>query len=188
MDVLMPGENGMEAAKEIRRYDTAVRIIFLTSSQEFAVDSYKVGAFFYQLKPILEESLFRLLDSAIAECARSSDAGLIVRCKNGVTRVDLARLEYCGVIGRELMLHLSDGSVLKASGSMDKLCAQLEEKGGFLRIHRSYLVNMERIKTVAPKCVAMAGGAELPIPRGKFGEIKDRYLEYAFQRKQVFLS
>ena len=71
MDVLMPGENGMEAAKEIRRYDTAVRIIFLTSSQEFAVDSYKVGAFFYQLKPILEESLFRLLDSAIAECARS---------------------------------------------------------------------------------------------------------------------
>ena len=46
MDVLMPGENGMEAAKEIRRYDTAVRIIFLTSSQEFAVDSYKVGAFF----------------------------------------------------------------------------------------------------------------------------------------------
>ena len=34
MDVLMPGENGMEAAKEIRRYDTAVRIIFLTSSQE----------------------------------------------------------------------------------------------------------------------------------------------------------
>ena len=78
--------------------------------------------------------------------------------------------------------------MLEASGSMDKLCAQLEEKGGFLRIHRSYLVNMERIKTVAPKCVAMAGGAERPIPRGKFGEIKDRYLEYAFQRKQVFLS
>ena len=72
MDVLMPGENGMEAAeRRLRRYDTAVRIIFLTSSQEFAVDSYKVGAFLYQLKPILEESLFSPgSDSAIAECAR----------------------------------------------------------------------------------------------------------------------
>ena len=38
-----------------------------------------------------------------------------------------------------------------------------------------------------PKAITMASLAELPIPRGKYGELKDRYLEYAFQRKQVFL-
>ena len=52
LDVLMPGENGIEAAREIRQYDSNVKIIFLTSSAEFAVQSYTVGAYFYQLKPI----------------------------------------------------------------------------------------------------------------------------------------
>lgn len=71
LDVIMPAENGITVAKEIRQYDTAVEIIFLTSSTEFAVESYMVGAYFYQLKPIWEESFFRLTDSVIAECRRA---------------------------------------------------------------------------------------------------------------------
>lgn len=42
----MPGQTGMEAVREIREFDTAVKIIFLTSSAEFAVESYTVGAYF----------------------------------------------------------------------------------------------------------------------------------------------
>lgn len=68
LDVIMPAENGITAAKEIRQYDNVVKIIFLTSSAEFAVESYVVGAYFYQLKPIWEDSFFRLTDSVIAEC------------------------------------------------------------------------------------------------------------------------
>ena len=70
MDVLMPGENGIEAATEIRKYDKNVKIIFVTSSSEFAVQSYVIGAYYYQLKPIWAESFFRLLDSVLAACKR----------------------------------------------------------------------------------------------------------------------
>lgn len=52
LDVLMPAQNGISTAMEIRQYDTSVKIIYLTSSAEYAVDSYSVGAYFYQLKPI----------------------------------------------------------------------------------------------------------------------------------------
>ena len=48
----MPGVNGIETAQEIREYDSAMKIIFLTSSAEYAVESYTVNAYFYQLKPI----------------------------------------------------------------------------------------------------------------------------------------
>ena len=109
LDVLMPGENGIDAAREIRRYDTAVQIIFVTSSSEFAVESYTVGAYFYQLKPIWEENFFRLMDAVIAECEKSSGMSLILRCKSGITRVELNRLEYCEVLGRKLLFHLEDG-------------------------------------------------------------------------------
>lgn len=100
LDVIMPGENGIDAAREIRRYDNNVKIIFLTSSPEFAVQSYAVGAYFYQLKPIWEDSFFRLTDSVIAECRRADQRSLILRCKTGISRIDLDQLLYCEVLGR----------------------------------------------------------------------------------------
>ena len=96
----MPAENGITAAKEIRQYDNVVKIIFLTSSAEFAVESYVVGAYFYQLKPIWEDSFFRLTDSVIAECRRADQRSLILRCKTGISRIDLDQLLYCEVLGR----------------------------------------------------------------------------------------
>ena len=105
LDVLMPGENGIEAAREIRQYDSNVKIIFLTSSAEFAVQSYTVGAYFYQLKPIWPESFFRLMDSVIAACSRESSASLILRCKTGISRIDLDQLLYCEVLGRTAGCH-----------------------------------------------------------------------------------
>ena len=102
LDVLMPGINGINAAREIRRYDTAVQIIFVTSSSEFAVQSYVVGAYYYQLKPIWKDSFFRLTDAVLAECRKRTQHSLILRCKNGVTRITLDSLEYCEVQGRTL--------------------------------------------------------------------------------------
>lgn len=112
LDVIMPAENGItaakeirQAAKEIRQYDNVVKIIFLTSSAEFAVESYVVGAYFYQLKPIWEDSFFRLTDSVIAECRRADQRSLILRCKTGTSRIDLDQLLYCEVLGRTAGCH-----------------------------------------------------------------------------------
>lgn len=188
LDVLMPGENGISVAKEIRQYDSIVKIIFLTSSSEFAVESYTVGAYFYQLKPIgNEESFFGLIDSAISECEKAQRGSLILRCKNGVTRIDLNKLEYCEVIGRTLLFHLENGRVLEGIGSLDELCRKLAEYKNFLRVHRSFLVNMEYIQNISHKAVMLDDFTEIPVPHGKCSEIKDIYLEYAFSRKQIVM-
>ena len=184
----MPGENGIETAKEIRQYDNNIKIIFLTSSPEFAVQSYTVGAYFYQLKPIWEEGFFRLMDSVLAECTKTQENSLILRSKEGITRIDLEKLEYCEVIGRTLFFHLENGKVFESVGSLDDLSLQLEPYGNFLRPHRSFLVNMEYIQNISYRAIKMISLAEIPIPHGKCSEIKNKYLEYAFSRKQVFLS
>ena len=103
-------------------------------------------------------------------------------------RQELDKLEYCEVIRRSLLLHKTDGTVLEAAGSMDSLCESLAEHRNFLRIHRSYLVNLEHIQTITPKTLVMSSRAELPIPRGRYNDIKDAYLEHAFQKEQVFLT
>ena len=187
LDVMMPGENGIDTAREIRRYDQSMKIIFLTSSAEFAVESYTVGAYFYQLKPIWQESFFRLLDSVIAECAKSGSMSLILRCKSGITRVELDKLEYCEVLGRKLLFHLGNGAVLESAGSLDDLAGQLMQYSNFFRPHRSFLVNMEYIQNISSRSIKMVNDAEIPIPHGKCSEIKNTYMEYAFNGEQAVL-
>ena len=63
LDIVMPLLNGMDAAKELRARDNAVRIIFLTSSPEFALESYEVRTFWYLLKPLDEVRFHAVLDS-----------------------------------------------------------------------------------------------------------------------------
>ena len=154
LDVVMPGQNGMDVAKEIRQYDTNMKIIFLTSSPEFAVESYSVGAYFYQLKPIWEESIFRLMDA---------------------------------VLGRKLLFHLENGAVLESAGSLDDLAGQLMQYSNFFRPHRSFLVNMEYIQNISSRSIKMVNDAEIPIPHGKCSEIKNTYMEYAFNGEQAVL-
>lgn len=187
LDVVMPGQNGMDVAKEIRQYDTNMKIIFLTSSPEFAVESYTVGAYFYQLKPIWGESFFRLMDSVLSECEKKKKNSLILRSKDGITRVNLQQLEYCEVLGRKLLFHLENGAVLESAGSLDDLAGQLMQYSNFFRPHRSFLVNMEYIQNISSRSIKMVNDAEIPIPHGKCSEIKNTYMEYAFNGEQAVL-
>lgn len=187
LDVVMPGQNGMDVAKEIRQYDTNMKIIFLTSSPEFAVESYSVGAYFYQLKPIWEESFFRLMDAVLAECEKKKKNRLILRSKDGITRINLQQLEYCEVLGRKLLFHLENGAVLESAGSLDDLAGQLMQYSNFFRPHRSFLVNMEYIQNISSRSIKMVNDAEIPIPHGKCSEIKNTYMEYAFNGEQAVL-
>lgn len=180
LDVLMPGENGIDAAAEIRNYDKNAKIIFLTSSAEFAVQSYTVNAFYYQLKPVCTENFFRLMDSVLAQCKIEQANSLILHSKTGITRIKPAQLEYCEVIHRTLFIHLTSGKVLECVGSLDELAKQLIPYGSFLRPHRSYLVNLEYIQNLSYRAITMSCLAEIPIPRGKYNEIKNAFLEYAF--------
>ena len=187
LDVIMPGGNGNNVAREIRQYDHNVKIIFLTESSEFAVESYTVGAYYYQLKPISKEKFYGLLNEVAFEYEKAQQCSLILRCKSGITRIDLKKLEYCEVIGRTLVFHLGNGKVLESSGSLDELYSKLTQYNNFLRPHRSFLVNMEYIQNISGRTIILDSLVEIPIPHGKCSEVKNKYLEYAFSRKQVFI-
>ncbi len=164
LDVIMPAENGITAAKEIRQYDNVVKIIFLTSSAEFAVESYVVGAYFYQIKPIWEDSFFRS-DGFGDRRGRADQRSLILRCKTGISRIDLDQLLYCEVLGRTLLFHLVDGTVLESTGSMDELARQLTPHESFFCARTAlFLVNMEYIQNISTRAVT----PDKPLRRSPF--------------------
>ncbi len=187
LDILMPGVNGIDTAAEIRRFDSYVKIIFLTSSSEFAVQSYTVNAFYYQLKPVCPESLFPLMDSVMESCERERDSSLILRCKNGITGIKLWHIEFCEVIHRTLFIHLTSGKIIESVGSLDDIEKRLSVYGCFLRLHRSYIINLNHIHNISRRAVTMSSLTEIPVPRGKYGEIKNAFLENAYNEGAIKL-
>ena len=187
LDILMPGQNGIETAAEIRRYDNNIKIVFLTSSAEFAIQSYTVEAYFYQLKPLRWEDFSRVMDSVLEKCAHEQENSLILRCKGLLTRIDLKQLEFCEVIHRTLLFHLTSGKVLESTGSLDELGRKLAPYNCFLRVHRSYIVNLDYVQNISYRAITMTCLTEIPIPRGKYNEIKDAFLANAFRNGEVNL-
>lgn len=181
LDILMNEDNGIEVARELRKTDEDVKIIFLTSSPEFAVQSYTVGAFYYELKPVSKESFFKLMDKLYSEWTKERAEFLIVKCENGINKIDVRDLEYCEVVNRSLVICLTNGISLKSAAKITEIEKMLGRFGCFIRPHRSYIVNLRHIKNISQKTIIMKSGAKIPIPHGKYTQTKEQYLEYAFE-------
>lgn len=181
LDIFMSGINGIQCAKDIRNYDNPVKIIFLTSSTEFAVESYSVKAYQYLLKPICKENLFMVLRSLEREIDAAEQYNFIFRSKTGITKIALSKLEYCEVINRKIILHLINGDECECSFRMNDLEEKLKDFGMFLKPHRSFLVNMNHIRTLNTHSIIMECGVKIPVPREKYAQIKQIYMEYIFQ-------
>ena len=89
LDVVMPGLNGIELAKEIRSSDKAADIIFLTSSPEFAVESYTVKASNYLVKPVSRDRLVEALDDIMRTRTEDRDSCLVLKSSVGVHKVHM---------------------------------------------------------------------------------------------------
>lgn len=181
LDVFMPGINGIQCAKDIRTFDSLVKIIFLTSSAEFAVESYSVKAYQYLLKPIQKEKLFLTLKLLEKEAEEVETNVLVFKSKTGITKITLSKLEYCEVINRKIILHLISGEECECNLRMNELEETLKNYGMFLKPHRSFLVNMDHIHTLATNSIIMECGMKIPVPREKYARIKQIYMEYIFQ-------
>ena len=161
-----------------------MRIIFLTNSSEFAVQSYAVGAYYYQLKPIWRESFFRLMDMVFSEYTREKTDSIVVKCKTGITRIPLRALEYCEVINKTVIFHVEGGKLFESVGNMADVSEKLLQYEAFIKPHRSYLVNMDYIESISYRSIIMASFAQIPIPRGKYEEVKNAFLCHAFQETE----
>ena len=181
LDILMPFMTGMEAAKKIRQLGHEVKIIFSTSSTEFAVESYSVDAYYYAIKPIWKEKLNILLDKVLSEIDINAGSCILIKNKNGLTRIYINRLAYAEVIGRTIFYHITDGSVIEAAGSMLELEEELLSHLCFIKPHRSYVINMDHIDTLSQREIKMRSQAFVPMAKANYNMVKAAYIAFAFK-------
>jgi Response regulator of the LytR/AlgR family len=179
LDILMPGGNGIEVAAEIRKKSDACRIIFLTSSPEFAVASYKVDAFYYLLKDSSINEIQTQLGRALAEINQDNSECLLIREKGKLTRVLIRTIEYLESINHTICFHLSGGQTVSCLGTLGEYQDLLADKR-FIRCHKSFIVNMGFVTSISGKDFVLEGNQMVPISRNIYQQVKDAYLDSIF--------
>ena len=182
LDIIMPGFTGMQAAHEIRKFNEEIKIIFLTSSKEFAIESYSVGAYYYLLKPVLKEKLFSVLDKVVSEIT-SKQESCVIYTHMGIVNIPFARIECLEVYNKHLVFHLSDGSTKETRGALSDYENVFLERKEFLKIHRSYILNMDYIHSIEAGEIATYSGKRFPVSRLLAKDIKEHYMNYMFTKE-----
>ena len=181
LDILMPGENGIEIARNIRASGADTEIIFLTSSPEYAVDSYEVKAQNYLLKPVTEEKFFASIDSILAELDEKDTASFIIyTTEKQYSRIRVSSLVYGEVTHRTITLHLADQTMISAVMTFTEFQDILKAYPDFIYPHRSYAVNMNYIQYVTKSDIILTDGQKIPLSRNNYMKISEQFLNFAY--------
>jgi len=147
MDIRLPDMLGIDAAREIRKIDENVMIVFVTNLTQYAIDGYEVDAFDYLLKPLLYGPFSLKLKRILNILNRKSEKRwLTLRTKQEVYRLDAASILYIEVSGHDLIFHTDDGEY-RVWGTLSKYEHELEGEP-FSRCNACYLVNLKYVSSV----------------------------------------
>lgn len=181
LDIVMPLVNGIDTAAQIRKNDKSVKLAFLTSSPEYAIESYSVHANGYILKPLERSKLYHCLDD-LYESIEDNTKYLLVKEANLVHRIELRNIEYVEAQGKHVIFLLSDKNQIKSSEPFYVYENILTVRDGFFKCHRSYLVNIFRISQYTPKEITTRSGIRIPISRNAHKDFEAVYFDTMFER------
>ena len=179
LDIVMPLINGIEVARTIRQNDAVVKIVFLTSSAEFAIDSYSVKANGYLLKPVDAPKLYALLGE-LAQEIKVKERFITLRVENGARRIEVNRIEYVESQNKQTLFWMVDRESVVCATPLYEVEEWLADTNSFFKCGRSYIVNMRHIDTYTDKEARMISGCRVPISRRVCSRFEKAYFEYFF--------
>ena len=171
MDIYMPRKLGIEAAKELREMGNECRIIFLTTSKEYALEAFRVDAVQYLVKPVSEEELFSVLNKLLGSMFEEQKKYLLLRIDNRNRRIAMRDIVYCEAQKKCQCIYLSDGTQFL-------LRLMLSGYKEFVKAGISYIVNLEHIESLNAQELQMDNGRTVYLPRGSYQSLKEQYFSY----------
>lgn len=181
LDVLMPDENGIQLGAKLRELDGQGVFIYLTSSPDFAVDAYANRAFHYLLKPVGQKLLFQTLDEAVELRRHRRQEAVVMRCKDGLRKLNVSRAVYVELFDKRLCCHLVGGEVVQSvsvRGSFREAASEFLVHGNFALCGVSYAVNLDHVMRVGQGQLYLRGERTIPLSRAYRDEFTARWMDY----------
>lgn len=185
LDIQMSGIDGMETARELRKKDKKVILVFVTAVEEYVFQAFDVGAFNYIVKPIDDGKFSDVLHRAVDEWSsqnineKEPEERYVLINNSGVhTKVILDEIVYAEVFNRKVVIHKLDGEI-EYYGKM----SDLESLAGdsFFRPHRAYLINFKYVEKYDATTIYLERGTVL-MAKQNYPEFVKKYMKYIQKR------
>ena len=175
LDIQMGGMDGMTLARKIRESNEKVQIIFITGISDYAAEGYDVSAVHYLLKPVNEEKLHVALDKAVANISKPKHT-VSIDTVDGITLVAIEDIMYVEAVNNELAIATKNG-VISCKMPLYKF-EEIILSQGFVKTHRSYLVNLAYVKRITRTDTILDNGTTLPLSRRLHKDINHALMKY----------
>lgn len=180
LDIIMPLLDGIETARELRQNNKVAKIIFLTSSPEFALQSYEIKAQDYLLKPISFPRIKEVLD----ECSpifHREPKNIVLKTSYGYQKLYFHDIEYAEAQNKKVIFHLRSGKSVVTAEALNALENRLLGEDGFFKSHRSYIIYLPNIDHFNTADITTKSGKNIPIARGYGKAFQEAYFALMFQ-------
>lgn len=166
LDIEMGNMDGVTLAKQLRKENEMLQIVFITGYSDYIAEGYEVAALHYLLKPVKEEKLCQVLDRAIDKLAKNEKV-LTFETGGEMVRIPIYQIKYAEVTKNYVTIHATFDFTIKMT--LGELALRLDER--FYRVGRSIIVNLTLVSRITKKEVKLRDGTSLPLPRGAYDGI-----------------
>lgn len=179
MDIFMAETSGVVLAREIRDLSADAQIVFLTSSNEFAAESYEVGAMDYILKPMTQSQVKKVFENYM-KAQKSQSRYILVKRGRDEVKIEEAGILYVRTTGNETSIHTKTG-VIRAYYPLREIEKQLDPSR-FLRVRKGLITSMDYIETMESDYCVLKNGEEYVISRKNKAENRRKFYDYQFSQ------
>ncbi|MFR4977875.1 MAG: LytR/AlgR family response regulator transcription factor [Butyricicoccus sp.] len=175
MDIYLDGLSGTEV---IRQLGGTPQVIFITSSREHAIEAFGLGAVHYLLKPLEQSAVWEAMNRCLVRLGESTSPVLHIQSSQGSIPIPTTRITYIEVFDKLCIVH-TDTQQFQTYTSLNALFEQLDSYH-FLRPQRSFVVNMEYIRSFLSNKLILKDGTEISLSRNNRAELKAQYQRFLF--------
>ncbi len=181
LDVLMPGCGGIEAGKAVRRLGRGGEIVYLTTSPDYAVDSYLTRALFYLVKPVEREQLFEVLGRVVDAFQKRLSQAAAVNTPSGTRSIPLHEILYVERADRWMRYHLMSGETVDSGavhGPLREAAETLLADGRFFLCGADLALGLHHVRSVEQNEALLDSGVRVPVPRSACAGLKRAWMNY----------
>jgi DNA-binding LytR/AlgR family response regulator len=175
LDIQMAEINGIELAKKIRKTDKDVIIAFISGMADYVFEGYEVQAIRYILKPIDEQKVNELLDFANTP-KEKEDKYFILSVSGENIKINYDDILFIESMGHYVIFHL-ENKEYDYKYNISDLCLELAESD-FIRIHRSYVVNIKYIEKITKNNCLLINDIIVPLSRNSYKLVNEKFINY----------
>ena len=177
LDICMGKLSGMEAAKEIRRRNPDIYLIFLTSMVHYALEGYEVHAWAFLPKPLKFERFASCMNEVLDQIDGRAESKIILKSGTDIDCLSSEDILYFDVLDHTTRVVMKDRERTYYTRLAD--VEQQLTGNEFFRCHKSYLVNMKHIRSILPDRLKMSNGDDVPLSKHRRREFLLAFSKYA---------